>query len=75
MNQIAESCYEFSVHIGIFVPKVFSFLLVPVYTAYLTTEEYEISDFVITTASLLFPIFSLSKKRMCKIGVVQKWIQ
>lgn len=43
-----------------FVPKVFSFILVPVYTAYLSTEEYGISDLVINTASLLLPIFSLS---------------
>ena len=43
-----------------FVPKIFSFFLVPVYTAYLTTEEYGVSDLVVNTAGLLLPIFSLS---------------
>lgn len=43
-----------------FVPKVLSFLLVPVYTSYLTTEDYGISDLIITTASLVTPIFTLA---------------
>lgn len=43
-----------------FVPKVMNFLLVPVYTAYLTTEDYGTSDLIITTASLLLPIFTLN---------------
>lgn len=42
-----------------FVPKTISFLLVPLYTAYLTTEDYGTSDLIITTASLLLPIFTL----------------
>lgn len=43
-----------------FMPKVFSFFLVPLYTSYLTTEEYGISDLIITTASLLGPFIALS---------------
>lgn len=43
-----------------FIPKAMSFLLVPVYTAYLTTEDYGTSDLIITTASLLLPIFTLN---------------
>lgn len=43
-----------------FVPKVLSFLMVPVYTSYLTTEDYGTSDIIITTASLLLPVFTLS---------------
>ena len=43
-----------------FMPKVFSFFLVPLYTSYLTTEEYGISDLIISTASLLGPIVALS---------------
>ena len=43
-----------------FLPKVFSFFLVPLYTSYLTTEEYGISDLIISTASLLAPFIALS---------------
>lgn len=43
-----------------FVPKVLSFLLVPVYTSYLTTQDYGTSDLIITTASLVVPIFTVS---------------
>ena len=42
-----------------FVPKIFSFILVPIYTSYLTTAEYGISDLITTTVSLLIPIFTL----------------
>ena len=43
-----------------FVPKAMSFLLVPLYTAYLTTEDYGTSDLILTTATLLIPIFTLN---------------
>lgn len=43
-----------------FFPKVFSFFLVPIYTAYLSTKEYGISDVIITTASLIVPFVSLA---------------
>lgn len=43
-----------------FFPKIFSFFLVPLYTSYLTTEEYGISDIIISTASLLAPFIALS---------------
>ena len=57
-KKLATNMFLFSlIH---FVPKVFSFFLVPVYTAYLTTEEYGISDLVLNTANLLLPIFSVS---------------
>jgi O-antigen/teichoic acid export membrane protein len=42
-----------------FVPKILSFILIPIYTGYLTTAEYGISDLIITTASLLVPIFTI----------------
>ena len=42
-----------------FLPKVFSFFLTPVYTYYLTTEEYGITDLVINTASLLSPFIAM----------------
>lgn len=42
-----------------FVPKILSFILIPIYTGYLTTAEYGISDLITTTAMLLIPIFTL----------------
>ena len=43
-----------------FLPKIFSFFLVPVYTSYLTTEEYGISDIIISTSSLISPFVALA---------------
>lgn len=42
-----------------FVPKILSVILIPLYTSYLTTAEYGISDLITTTVSLLIPIFTL----------------
>ena len=42
-----------------FVPKLLAFFLVPIYTSYLTPEEYGISDLINTTVSLMLPIFTL----------------
>lgn len=39
--------------------KLLSFLLVPLYTSILTTEEYGSFDFINTTVTLLIPIFTL----------------
>lgn len=39
--------------------KILTFVLVPVFTHYLTTEEYGIADTVTTTSSLLLPLLSL----------------
>lgn len=39
--------------------KIMVFLMVPLYTAVLTTEEYGIADMAQTTATMLFPILSL----------------
>lgn len=43
-----------------FLPKIFSFFLVPIYTSYLTTDEYGISDLIINTASLIAPFVALA---------------
>lgn len=45
--------------VGSFASKVLSFLLVPFYTAILTTEEYGISDLMTTTVNLLMPFLTL----------------
>ena len=42
-----------------FIPKILSFVLVPIYTNVLTTSEYGIADLITTTVSLLIPIFTL----------------
>lgn len=42
-----------------FLPKILSFILIPIYTGYLTTAEYGISDLLTTTVQLLVPIFTL----------------
>lgn len=38
--------------------KILVFLMIPLYTAVLTTEEYGISDMVQTTAQMLFPVLT-----------------
>lgn len=43
-----------------FLPKTFGFLLIPIYTSYLTTSEYGISDIILSTASLICPIILLA---------------
>lgn len=43
-----------------FGSKILSFLLIPIYTAILTTSEYGIYDFYSTTISLLIPILTLN---------------
>ena len=46
--------------ISSFGTKVLSFLLVPLYTAVLTTAEYGIADLITTTATLLVFILTLN---------------
>lgn len=43
-----------------FASKILVFLLVPLYTNILSTDEYGIYDLVVTTISLLIPIISLN---------------
>ena len=45
--------------IGTILSKLFTFLLLPLYTAYLTTSEYGYIDLLQTIANLLIPILSL----------------
>ena len=45
--------------IGNFSSKLLVFLLVPFYTSVLSTEEYGISDILVTTINLIYPILSL----------------
>ncbi|MCD8327084.1 MAG: polysaccharide biosynthesis C-terminal domain-containing protein [Lachnospiraceae bacterium] len=48
-----------AITIGNFSSKILSFLIVPIYTAVLTTQEYGIVDTLSTTISLLYPFFTL----------------
>lgn len=45
--------------VGNFASKVLSFLLVPLYTSVLTTEEYGVADILTTSINLILPIFTL----------------
>lgn len=40
--------------------KIFTFLLVPLYTSVLTTEEYGVYDLVVTSVNLLVPVLTLN---------------
>lgn len=55
-KKLAKNSFVFA--IGTMGSKLILLLLVPLYTYYLTTEEYGITDLIITTTSLLFPIIS-----------------
>lgn len=44
---------------GNFVSKILSFLMVPFYTAILTTSDYGIADLITTTVLLVLPFFSV----------------
>lgn len=46
--------------LGTFSSKVLVFLLVPLYTSILSTEEYAIYDLLITTVSLLSPFLTMN---------------
>ena len=43
-----------------FASKILVFLLVPIYTSILSTEEYGSYDLAVSTATLLFPILTLN---------------
>ena len=45
--------------IGNFASKILSFLMVPFYTAYLSTQEFGISDLMTTTINLIMPFFTI----------------
>ncbi|MGN0526963.1 MAG: polysaccharide biosynthesis C-terminal domain-containing protein [Acutalibacteraceae bacterium] len=45
--------------VGNFASKLLSFLLVPFYTAILSTEEYGTADVITTSVNLIMPIFTL----------------
>ena len=45
--------------IGNFASKIMNFILIPIYTAKLTTDEYGSADLIFTTLSLLIPILTL----------------
>ena len=45
--------------ISSFASKILSFILVPLYTAILTTDEYGTYDIYTTTAFLLIPLLSV----------------
>ena len=50
--------------IGNFGSKILSFLLLPFYTYYLSTNDYGYFDLITTTISLLTPIITFQKMTM-----------
>ena len=46
--------------IGNFASRFLGLLLIPFYTAVLSTSDYGISDLIVTTTSLLFPFTSVA---------------
>lgn len=42
-----------------FIPKILSFILIPIYTGVLSPQDYGTSDLILTTVQLLVPIFTL----------------
>lgn len=71
--------------VGNMASKFLSFLLIPLYTAVLTTSEYGIADIMTTTITLLAPVFTLQineavmrfcldkdsdKKKILNVGVL-----
>lgn len=56
-SYLTKNVFLFS--ISGFIPKILAFLLVPIYTGYLTTAEYGVSDLLTTTVSLLIPVLTL----------------
>lgn len=46
--------------ISSFIPKLLGFVLIPIYTGALSTEEYGIADLISATSQLAVPVFSLT---------------
>lgn len=59
MSKIGKLCHNIGlIAIGTFGSKFLTFLLVPLYTSYLTTYEYGIADLIVTTVALIYPVFT-----------------
>jgi len=61
MNKKFESLFKDTIifALGSFGSKIILFFLVPLYTNYLTTDEYGIADLVFTASQLLLPVISI----------------
>ena len=56
-----------------FTTKILNFLILPLYTSFLTTEEYGTIDLVSTLIQLLFPIFTLAiSDAVMRFGISEK---
>lgn len=60
------------VSFGSFGSKILTFLLVPLYTAVLSTSDYGIADLISTTIGLIYPILTLSIAEAVVRFVLQK---
>ena len=60
-NKVKKLIKDFFIFaLGSLGSKVILFLLVPLYTSFLSTEEYGIADLIFTLTQVLVPIVSLS---------------
>lgn len=51
--------------IGNFTQKILGFFLVPLYTAFMTTEQYGTADLVVTLVSMLWPLCTIVINEAC----------
>lgn len=56
-SELGKNTLIFSV--GVFGSKIIKFFLVPLYTVYMSTEEYSVADLLLTTSTLIVPFLSL----------------
>jgi len=57
-SYLSKNILLFSLHSV--VPKILAFILIPIYTNYLTTSQYGTADLISTTVQLLLPICTLT---------------
>ena len=59
-NKIKELSKNISLFaISSLIPKILTFLLIPIYTRYLNPSDYDYADLINTTSLLLVPIFTI----------------
>ena len=52
--------------LGTFGSKILVFVLLPLYTAYLSTEQYSTADIITQSANLLMPLMALAEQSVTR---------
>lgn len=56
------------------VPKLLAFVIIPIYTNYLSTADYGVYELIVTTVDLLLPIFAVRiHEAVLKFGLDEKY--